>query len=127
MKYLDGQYYVEVEDHRYNIHPTKNNILGLRDPPIFLRLPDQVQKGTQIRENQKVIENNGKLEVKIFPRNEKQPIIQQSKFKAPNCPSCKINIWLEFDKSYYWKNCEYFIIKQKHQIDKKVRRQGHYF
>ena len=27
MKYLDGQYYVEVKDHRYKIHPTENKIL----------------------------------------------------------------------------------------------------
>ena len=64
MKHLDGQYYVEVEDHRYKIQPTKNNILGLRGPPNSLRLENQVQNGTQIKKNQKVIENNGKLEVK---------------------------------------------------------------
>ena len=38
----------------------------------------------------------------------------------PNCPSCKQNNWLEFDKGYYCENCEYIINKQKHQIDKKV-------
>ena len=27
MKYLNGEYYVEVQDHRYKIHPTENNIL----------------------------------------------------------------------------------------------------
>ena len=31
------------------------------------------------------------------------------------------------DKSYYCQNCEYIINKQKHQIDKKVLRQDHYF
>ena len=33
MKYLDGQYYVEVKDHRYEIHPTENTILRKREPP----------------------------------------------------------------------------------------------
>ena len=34
---------------------------------------------------------------------------------------------LEFDKGYYCINCEYIISKEKHQIDKKVRRQDHNF
>ena len=34
------------------------------------------------------------------PKN-KQPNIKQPKFKPPNCPSCKQNKWLEFDKGYY--------------------------
>ena len=58
-----------------------------------------------------------------YPKNE-QPIIQQ---QLPNCPPCTRNIWLEFDKGYYCKNCEYIINKQKHQIDKKVLRQDHDF
>ena len=33
MKYLNGEYYVEVKDHRYKIHPTENNILRKRDEP----------------------------------------------------------------------------------------------
>ena len=37
MKYLDNNYYVEVKDHRYRIHPTENNILRLRDEPNSLR------------------------------------------------------------------------------------------
>ena len=57
----------------------------------------------------------------------KQPIQRQPIFKPPNCPKCKQNIWLEFDKGYYCKNCEYIINKQKYQIDKRVRRQDHYF
>ena len=31
MKYLDGNYYVEVRDHRYKIHATENIILRKRD------------------------------------------------------------------------------------------------
>ena len=118
MKYLDGNYYVEVRDHRYKIHPTENIILRKRDPPTSLRTQYQVQNETQVRKNQKVVENNGKLEVKNYPKN-KQSITQPHEIKLPNCPSCKQNNWLEFDKGYYCQNCEYIINKQKHQIDKK--------
>ena len=34
---------------------------------------------------------------------------------------------MEIDKSYYCRNCEYIINKQKYQIDKEVRRQDQYF
>ena len=124
-KYLNGQYYDEVKDHRCRIHPTENSILCKRDPPTSLRAQYQVQIETQIRRNQKVIKNdNNQLIVKNYPNN-KQPIQQQP--KLPNCPSCKRNNWLEFDKGYYCRNCEFIINKQKHQIDKKVLRQDHYF
>ena len=127
MKYLNGEYYVEVKDHRYKIHPTENIILRKRDPPASSRTQYQVQNETKIRRNQKVIKNdNNELLVKNYPKN-KQPIIQQQKFKPPNCPSCKQNNWLEFDKGFYCQNCEYIINKQKHQIDKKVLRQSHDF
>ena len=129
MKYLNGEYYVEVKDHRYKIHPTENIILRLRDQPKSLRTQYEVQNETQIRRNQKVIKNdNDQLVVKNYPKNKnKQPIIQQQKFKPPNCPSCKQNTWLEFNKGYYCTNCEYIINKQKHQIDKSVLRQDHDF
>ena len=128
MKYVNGEYYVEVKDHRYKIHLTENIVLRKRDPPTSLRTQYQVQNDTKIRRNQKVIKNidNGQLIVKNYPKN-KQPNIQQQKFKPPKCPSCKQNNWLEFDKGYYCTNCEYIINKQKHQIDKKVLRQDHYF
>ena len=58
MKFLNGQFYVEVKDKRNSIHPTENIILRLRDPPISLRTEYQVQNNSQIRRNQKVIENN---------------------------------------------------------------------
>ena len=32
MKNLNGEYYVEVKDHRYKIHPTEKIRLGERDP-----------------------------------------------------------------------------------------------
>ena len=118
MKYLNGENNVEVKDHRYKIHPTENIILRKRDPPRSLRTQYQVQNDIQIRKNQKVIENDNDQLIKNYPEN-KQSIIQQQKFKPTNCPTCKQNIWLEFDKGYYCKNCEYIINKQKHQIDKK--------
>ena len=37
MKYLNGEYYVEVKGHRYKIHPTENIILQKRDPSTSLR------------------------------------------------------------------------------------------
>ena len=117
MKNLNGEYYVEVKDHRYKIHPTENIILRKRDEPKSLRAQYQVQNETQIRKNQKVIKNdNNELVVKNYPKN-----------KPPNCPPCKQNTWLEFDKGYYCTNCQYIINKQKHEIDKKVRRHDHDF
>ena len=125
MKYLDGNYYVELKDHRYRIHPIENIILRKRDEPKSLRTQYQVQNETQIRRNQEVVKNEHQLIVKNYPRNKKQPIQQQP--KLPSCPSCKQNNWLEFDKGYYCINCEFIISKQKHQIDKKVLRHDHDF
>ena len=119
MKNINGEYYVEVKDHRYRTHPTENNILRLRDEPKSLETQYQVQNEAQIKKNQKVIKNdNNELIVKKYTKS-KQPIIQQPKSNLPSCPSCKRNNWLEFDKGYYCKNCEYIIIDQKHQLDKK--------
>ena len=85
MKYLNGEYCVEVKDHRYKVHPTEKIILRKRDPPTSLRTQYQVQNDTQNRRNQKFIENdNNQLVVKIYPEK-KQPIIQQ----LPNCPNGK--------------------------------------
>ena len=79
MEYLDGNYYVEVKDHRYRIHPNENFIVGLGDEPESLRTQYQVQKETQIRKNRKVIKNDkNELVVKNYPKN-KQPIIQKQK------------------------------------------------
>ena len=97
MKYLNGEFYVEVKDHRYKLHPNENLILRKRDPSTSLRTQYQVQNGTQIRKNQKIVKNNNnQLVVKNYPKN-KQPI-QQQYFKLPNRPSCKQNKCLEFDK-----------------------------
>ena len=124
MKYLNGENYVEVKDHRYKIHPTENIILRKRNPPTSLRTQYQVQNETQIRRNQRVIKNdNDQLIVKNYPKNKQQ----HREIKLPNCPSCKQNNWLEFDKGYYCTNCEYIINKQKHQIEKKLLRQDRDF
>ena len=73
MHYLNGEYYVEVKDHRYRIHPAENIILRKRDPPASLRTQYQIQHETKIRRNQKVIKNdNDHLVVKNYPKN-KQP------------------------------------------------------
>ena len=66
MKNLNGKYYVEVKEHRYKNHPTENFILGLRDEPKCLTTQCQVQNMTHMRKNQKVDQNNGKLEVKFI-------------------------------------------------------------
>ena len=63
MKYVNGRYYVEGEDHRYRNHPAERNILRLREELKSLRTQYQVQNDTQIRKNQKGFENNGRLEV----------------------------------------------------------------
>ena len=108
------------------IHPSVNIILRKRDTAKSFRTQYQVQNKTQIR-NQNVFKSDiDELTVKNYPEN-KQPIIHQQKFKPPICPSCKRNIWLEFDKGWICQICEYIINKQKHQIDKNVRKQNHYF
>ena len=127
MKYLNGEYYTEVKDHRYRIHPNGDIILRKRGPPKSLTTQYQVKNNTKIRTNQKVIRNDdNQLIVKNYSEN-RQPIIQQQNFDLPNCPSCKRNAWLEFDKGYYCKNCEYIINNQKHQINKDVQRQSQDF
>ena len=90
-----------------------------------LRTQYQVQKETQIRKNQKVIKNYNELIVKNYPK--KKQLIQKRKYKPRNCPTCKKNIWLEFDKTYHCRICEYIINKQKHQIDKKILRKDRDF
>ena len=82
MKYLNGEYYVEVKGHRYKIHLTENIILRKRDPPASLRTQHQVKNQTKTRTNQRVIRNDdNQLVVKNYPKNKsKQSSIQQQKF-----------------------------------------------
>ena len=69
MKYLDGNYYVEVKDKRYKLHPTEIIIIRKRDPPTSLRTQYQVQNETKICKNQKVIkDDNEELVVKNYPK-----------------------------------------------------------
>ena len=119
MKYLNGDFYVEVKNKRYKICPTENVILGLREEPKSLRTQNQAQKNTQIRKNQKFAQNNGRLLVKKFAKNDKQPNIHIPKTFFPSCPSSKRSIWLQLDKGRYSQNREYFNKKQKYPIDKK--------
>ena len=116
MRYLNGQYYVEVKDHRCRIRPTEIVILSLRDEPKSHRTQYHRQNCTRIRKNQKALKNdNVELVVKKYPKK-KQQIQRQPKFKASDCPSCRRNNWLEIDKGEYCQFCEKFINKQKHQI-----------
>ena len=127
MKLLNGESYVEVKDHRYKIPPTENLILRKRDPPKSSRTQYQVQSETRIRKNQKVVKNDkNELVFKNYPENNK-PKIQQPEVNPPNCPSCKQNNWVKFGSGYYCTNCEHIIDKKKHQIDKKVLEQDHFF
>ena len=127
MKYLVGNYYIGVKDHRYRIHPTEKILLRLCDEPKSLRTRYQVQNETQIRRNQKIIKNdNNQVVVRVYPKSN-QPNSPQPKFKPPNCPKCKQNISLKLDKGFYCKNCEYIINKQKYHLDTKVFRQDHDF
>ena len=56
MKYLNGEYYVEVKDHRKKLHPTENIILLKRDLPKSLRTQYQVPDETRIRKIKKLLE-----------------------------------------------------------------------
>ena len=67
MIYLNGEYYVEVKNHRCRTYPTENIILRKRDPPTSLRTQYQVQNDTQFRKNQKVIrDDDNELLIKII-------------------------------------------------------------
>ena len=94
MKYVDGNYYVEVKDHRYIFHPTEIMILRLRDEPKSLRTQYQVQNKTQRRRNQEVIKNdNDQLVVKNYPKNKKTVIQNQQQILNHQIahPANKIN------------------------------------
>ena len=73
MKYLNGEYYVEVKDNRYKIHPAENTILRKRHEPKSLRTQYQVQNETHIRRNQKVIKmDNDQLVIKNYSKKNNQ-------------------------------------------------------
>ena len=82
MKNLNGNYYVEVKDHQYKIHPTEKIILRKRDPPSSLRTQYQVQNETKMRRNQKVIENdNDELIVKNYSKNKNKVEKNETSYK----------------------------------------------
>ena len=59
MKYLDGNYYVQVKNQRYEIQPTETVILRLRDTPTSLRTQYHGQKMKLRQEkSQKVSKND---------------------------------------------------------------------
>ena len=87
MKILNGTIYVEVNDHRFKIHPTQKIILGLRDPPESLRKQYQVENEIRGRKNQKVIQNsNNELQVMNYPENKNQPVQHE-----PKCSNITVN------------------------------------
>ena len=119
MNDLNGICNVEVEHKRYITHPNGNTIIRERKEPKNIRTQYQVHNETKMRKDQEVNKNdNNELEVKHYQKR-KEPIIQQTKINLPNCPDCKQNNWIEFNRGYYCQNCEFIISKQKHQIDKK--------
>ena len=79
MKYFNGNYYVEVKDHRNKIHPTENIILRKRDPSTSLRTQYQVQNETLIRRNQKVIKNDkDESIVENYPKNKNNQLFNNN-------------------------------------------------
>ena len=102
MKYLNGECYVKVKDHRYRIHSTENIMLRKSDAPQFLRTQYQVKNETPIRKNQKAIKNDkNELILKNYPKTN-QPIIHKQNYKPPSCLTLRRKKWLDFDKGY---NC----------------------
>ena len=118
MKYLNGKCYVEVKDEIFIIQPTEIFILKLREKSNSLRIQYQVLNKFQVRKNQKVIRSKSDESVVETYHKKKQPIIQQPKNKPQNCPSCKRNNWVQFDKRYNCPTteCEFNINKEKDQI-----------
>ena len=111
---------------RYIIQPDENIISRERKEPKILRIQCQVEKYTQTRRNQKVIENGNKLlEVKFYPKKGK-PKIEKPKLDI-DCPRCNQRLWIEFDITQNCQNRGPVISNSKHQVDKKVLRQDKMF
>ena len=55
MNYLNGNYYVEVKDHRYKIHPSENIILRKRDPSQSLTTQYQVKNNIRLGKIKKLL------------------------------------------------------------------------
>ena len=54
MKIFEGEYYVEVKDHRYKLRPTDKILLRKRYPPT-LRTQYQIQNEIKIRKIKKIL------------------------------------------------------------------------
>ena len=68
---LKANYYVEIKDKKFFIHPNEKNIIGLRNSSKPLRTQHQVQNETQFRKNQKTIRNwNNQLEIEKNSKSE---------------------------------------------------------
>ena len=68
MKYLNGNYSVEIQDKRYKIHLTQNISLGLRKEIKRLRDQYQVINHIQTSRNQKVV----KIRNQMFSKTKNQ-------------------------------------------------------
>ena len=88
---MNGNYFVEVKDKRYIIHPTEKILLKLRGEPKSLRTQYQVKNQTQIGKNQKVIRTNIDEKVAKKFSKKQQPNIHQQKSNLPSCPTYKKN------------------------------------
>ena len=96
----------------------KKKMIRKRKPTKPLRSPSQVIHDTETR--RKLSKKNDELEVKPYPKTKKKikQEVEKPKLGAEYL-SCKRRSRIDFNKTYYCKNCQYIIIKQKHQIDKK--------
>ena len=96
--------------------------LRKRKEPKPLRTQCQVLNETKTRKNQKCIKTeNAEIQVNPYPEVKIKQKLRKLEVDIC-CPSFRQRSWIEFDKGYSCCICELFVIKQKHQIDKKVFR-----
>ena len=70
----------------------------------------------KLKINQKVVQNNGRLELEIYSK--KRPLNQKPIYKPPNCFSCNRNKWTEFSHGYLCQTPELEIIINQHDNNK---------
>ena len=71
MRYLNGNYYVEVKDKRYFNNPKENIVLRRQEGPKSLRTQYEVHNETQNMKNQVIRNQNYELLVEIYPPKSK--------------------------------------------------------
>ena len=126
MKHLNGEYYVEIKDHRFKIRPTENIVLRKRDPSKSLRTQYQVLNETQVRKIQKVIKNdNDELVGKNYPK--KKQTIQQPKLNHRVVLVVNRIIGWNLIKVTVVKFVNMLSTKRNIKLQKKVLRQDLYF